>query len=268
MNIYNLRRGEGHKNRETGLLLILHNIAHRQGRPEHPPVWWHKRTKIVDNVSLLGLLNPSILWAPSAQISRGSPILWSRSPYGISLKNRLLEPRHTWISAISPSFGACAFLTLVVEWPALQSSTLAFSSWTTSTFLELELATTLTKSSKSYTTPPGRFLICCSTPWWKLSALMKVCPRSKNFRVMSSPEVVSLLTRVTSDDSWHQFIFCALQLSTQNMLWRTSLLQCCDVCRCYFCCTSPCCSLVPQDRCSCFFSSLRQMSHGIPWCGG
>ena len=54
-----------------------------------------------------------------------------------------------------------------------------------------------------------------------MAALIKVCPHSKNFRVMSSREMVSLLTRVTSEDSRHQF--CALQLSTYDMLWHTSL---------------------------------------------
>ncbi len=135
---------------------------------------------------------------------RKSSSMKSSSPWDF-FTNMDLDPRRSCITLSSASLGI--FLVLAAEWPSIHALMFSFFNSTTSTFLELELATTDKKSSKSKTTPPGLCLISCSTPWWKLSALIKVCPGSKNFKVTSSADIVSEFTNVSSEENRHQFLF-------------------------------------------------------------
>lgn len=159
----------------------------------------------------VGTFSSNFFWSKSNSENWAS--VWD------NLKNRLLQLRLN-LCHLAQFWCLCLlYLDSGMAFPPIQHIGIFIS--TTSTFLELELSTTLTKPSKSYTAPTGQFFICCSTPWWKLSALMKVCPCSKYLRVISSLEVVLALTRQTREDNRHQFLFCAEQLSTQKMLLHT-----------------------------------------------
>lgn len=111
---------------------------------------------------------------------------------------------------------------------------------TTLTFLELKEAVTLLKSSKSKTAPAGRFFISFSTPWWKLSALIKVCP-----------DPPTLMPPIYQSDQGCKetqvlILCCTVVPPVSYMLDVLLLLKCTDIGRCHLLCLSPSNSLLPH----------------------
>ncbi len=155
-----------------------------------------------------------------------------------------------------------------MECPAFHAPMSSICSSTTSTFPDLEDVITLLKSWKSRAT--SRLFISCSTPWWKLSALVKVCPGSKYLSVISSVELELWFTILASVVRRHQLLFCAVQMSIHRTRWGTLRTLCRH--KCHLLCLPPSDPLMPDHRDTLFLWSFLQVEQSgvgfwlVAWC--